>query len=207
MCYALGKVDAMNKLYFGDNLKILREYVADASVDLIYLDPPFNSSATYNVLFKEKSGEESAAQITAFEDTWQWGLEPEGVYKPGSHGWRSSNRGSFARTTKPTVRRALTVACPAYRRKRRNRAARRRSFLISHSHITSARQPCFLMAASCSASLAALRASLARQKPRLDFGTVARRHSLCWCQKQPWTKTAFCRPGKAMSGFPGSSCK
>jgi len=57
----------MNKLYFGDNLKILREYVPDASVDLIYLDPPFNSSATYNVLFKEKSGEESAAQITAFE--------------------------------------------------------------------------------------------------------------------------------------------
>jgi len=57
-----------NKLYFGDNLKILREYVPDASVDLIYLDPPFNSNASYNVLFKEKSGEESAAQITAFED-------------------------------------------------------------------------------------------------------------------------------------------
>ena len=74
-------MDTTNKLYFGDNLKILRDYVADASVDLIYLDPPFNSSATYNVLFKEKSGEESAAQITAFEDTWQWGLEPEGVYK------------------------------------------------------------------------------------------------------------------------------
>jgi hypothetical protein len=63
-------------------------------VDLIYLDPacarlpsgragrpPFNSSATYNVLFKEKSGEESAAQIMAFEDTWGWGLEPEAVYK------------------------------------------------------------------------------------------------------------------------------
>ena len=47
-------MDAKNKLYFGDNLKILREYVPDASVDLIYLDPPFNSSATYNVLFKEK---------------------------------------------------------------------------------------------------------------------------------------------------------
>jgi len=74
-------MDAKNKLYFGDNLKILREYVTDASVDLIYLDPPFNSSATYNVLFKEKSGEESAAQIMAFEDTWGWGLEPEAVYK------------------------------------------------------------------------------------------------------------------------------
>jgi DNA modification methylase len=74
-------MDWKNKLYFGDNLKILRDHVADASVDLIYLDPPFNSSASYNVLFKEKSGEESAAQITAFEDTWQWSLEAEAVYK------------------------------------------------------------------------------------------------------------------------------
>src|SRR3990172_2968891 len=74
-------MDVKNKLYFGDNLKILREYVPDASVDLIYLDPPFNSSATYNVLFKEKSGEESAAQITAFEDTWQWSQEAEAVYR------------------------------------------------------------------------------------------------------------------------------
>ncbi len=74
-------MDGKNKLYFGDNLKILRDHVADSSVDLIYLDPPFNSNANYNVLFKEKSGEESAAQITAFEDTWQWGLEPEAIYK------------------------------------------------------------------------------------------------------------------------------
>ncbi|HET9180306.1 MAG TPA: modification methylase [Terriglobia bacterium] len=73
-------MDWKNKLYFGDNLGILREHVAKESVDLIYLDPPFNSSATYNVLFKEKSGEESAAQITAFEDTWQWSLESEAVY-------------------------------------------------------------------------------------------------------------------------------
>ena len=62
-------MDWKNKLYFGDNLDILRREVPDASVDLIYLDPPFNSNATNNVLFKEKSGEESAAQITAFEDT------------------------------------------------------------------------------------------------------------------------------------------
>ena len=74
-------MDWKNKLYFGDNLNILRERVSDASVDLIYLDPPFNSNANYNVLFKEKSGEESAAQITAFEDTWQWSLEAEAVYK------------------------------------------------------------------------------------------------------------------------------
>ena len=66
-----------NRLYFGDNLDILRQYVPDESVDLIYLDPPFNSNATYNVLFRERSGEESAAQITAFEDTWHWGWESE----------------------------------------------------------------------------------------------------------------------------------
>jgi len=69
-----------NKLYFGDNLHILRDHVADESVDLIYLDPPFNSKATYNVLFHEKSGVESAAQITAFEDTWHWGIESEAIY-------------------------------------------------------------------------------------------------------------------------------
>ena len=68
---------AANKLYFGDNLDILRENVADESVDLIYLDPPFNSNATYNVLFRERSGDDSAAQITAFEDTWRWSIESE----------------------------------------------------------------------------------------------------------------------------------
>src|SRR5437868_14862155 len=69
-----------NKLYFGDNLSILRDYIADESVDLIYLDPPFNSNANYNVLFAEKSGEKSAAQITAFEDTWHWNIESERTF-------------------------------------------------------------------------------------------------------------------------------
>jgi len=69
-----------NKLYFGDNLAILREHIPDESVDLIYLDPPFNSKATYNVLFSEKNGTQSAAQITAFEDTWHWGMESEAAY-------------------------------------------------------------------------------------------------------------------------------
>ena len=50
--------DVVNRLYFGDNLDILRQHVADESVDLIYLDPPFNSNATYNVLFRERSGED-----------------------------------------------------------------------------------------------------------------------------------------------------
>ena len=70
-----------NTLYFGDNLDILREYVPDESVDLIYLDPPFNSNATYNVLFKEASGEGSAAQIHAFDDTWHWSIESERAYR------------------------------------------------------------------------------------------------------------------------------
>jgi site-specific DNA-methyltransferase (adenine-specific) len=69
-----------NKLYFGDNLDILRSHLPDESVDLIYLDPPFNSNASYNVLFQEKTGEKSAAQITAFEDTWHWGRESEEMY-------------------------------------------------------------------------------------------------------------------------------
>ncbi len=62
----------MNKLYYGDNLDILRRYIKDESVDLIYLDPPFNSNATYNVLFGSKNGEDAAAQIQAFDDTWHW---------------------------------------------------------------------------------------------------------------------------------------
>ena len=70
-----------NHLYFGDNLDILRKHIADESVDLIYLDPPFNSNATYNVLFRERSGEESAAQITAFDDTWRWSMESELAYQ------------------------------------------------------------------------------------------------------------------------------
>jgi len=61
-----------NRLYYGDNLDILRRHVADESVDLVYLDPPFNSNATYNVLFAEQNGSRAAAQIKAFGDTWQW---------------------------------------------------------------------------------------------------------------------------------------
>src|SRR5205807_2878681 len=66
-----------NTLYFGDNLKILRDNIRDETVDLIYLDPPFNSKANYNVLFRSPKGHESHAQITAFEDTWHWGEQAE----------------------------------------------------------------------------------------------------------------------------------
>ena len=64
-----------NVLYYGNNLQIMREYLAHKSVDLIYLDPPFNSKADYNVLFKEKNGSRSEAQEHAFKDTWEWGPE------------------------------------------------------------------------------------------------------------------------------------
>ena len=61
-----------NTLYYGDNLDVLRRYIKDETVDLVYLDPPFNSNRTYNVLFAEQDGSRSAAQIKAFGDTWQW---------------------------------------------------------------------------------------------------------------------------------------
>ena len=70
-----------NTLYYGDNLEIMRQYVPDESVDLVYLDPPFNSNATYNVLFKERTGEESPAQIKAFTDTWEWTRESERTFE------------------------------------------------------------------------------------------------------------------------------
>ncbi len=69
-----------NKLYYGDNLDVLRASIASESVDLIYLDPPFNSNASYNVLFKAPSGAQSQAQIEAFEDTWHWGREAEDAF-------------------------------------------------------------------------------------------------------------------------------
>jgi site-specific DNA-methyltransferase (adenine-specific) len=108
-------MDEKNKLYFGDNLNVLREYVADASVDLIYLDPPFNSSASYNVLFKENvaQGPQSGPaafqlfgvpQMTAFEDKGQWSLEAEAVCRKivtnqaGAERFRSACRGRKERT-------------------------------------------------------------------------------------------------------------
>src|SRR5215472_7324775 len=61
-----------NTLYYGDNLDVLRRYIKDETIDLIYLDPPFKSNQDYNVLFAEQSWQRSAAQIKAFEDTWRW---------------------------------------------------------------------------------------------------------------------------------------
>ena len=70
----------MNHLFYGDNLSVLRDSMKDASVDLIYLDPPFNSNASYNILFKGPAGGNSAAQIEAFDDTWHWNDSAESAY-------------------------------------------------------------------------------------------------------------------------------
>jgi site-specific DNA-methyltransferase (adenine-specific) len=87
LLYANRRIDAanfpahtaapVNQLYYGDNLQVLREHIADESVDLIYLDPPFNSKRDYNLLFKAPSGHDSEAQIEAFEDTWHWNQQAE----------------------------------------------------------------------------------------------------------------------------------
>jgi site-specific DNA-methyltransferase (adenine-specific) len=88
----------MKKLYYGDNLHVLRDYIKDESVDLIYLDPPFNSKRDYNLLFKtpkppkkvdgksaikaeEPQTEYADASITAFEDTWHWGQQAEDEFR------------------------------------------------------------------------------------------------------------------------------
>jgi site-specific DNA-methyltransferase (adenine-specific) len=70
-----------NQLYYGDNLNVLRDHIKDETVDLIYLDPPFNSRADYNVLFAEKDGSRSSSQITAFEDTWEWNIDAQHAYE------------------------------------------------------------------------------------------------------------------------------
>src|SRR5664280_2332752 len=71
----------MGTLYYGDNLDILKRYLKDDTVDLVYLDPPFNSAQTYNAFFHEKDGTDAASQIRAFEDTWSWNQESQKVYE------------------------------------------------------------------------------------------------------------------------------
>ena len=81
-----------NTLYYGDNLPVLREHFPDACVDLVYLDPPFNSNRSYNVLFKETATTGSPAQIEAFEDTWHWGSPAEEAFRDVAHGGSDTAR-------------------------------------------------------------------------------------------------------------------
>ena len=69
-----------NLLYYGDNLDVMKRHIADETVDLVYLDPPFNSNTNYNVLFAEKNGSKAASQIQAFSDTWTWNQESESIF-------------------------------------------------------------------------------------------------------------------------------
>jgi site-specific DNA-methyltransferase (adenine-specific) len=78
-------VGCVNKLFYGDNLDVLREHIASESVDLVYLDPPFNSNANYNILFKSKTGDGSDAQIEAFEDEQE--RDATGVPRPVGTTW------------------------------------------------------------------------------------------------------------------------
>jgi adenine specific DNA methylase Mod len=70
----------LGTLYYGDNLDILRRYLRDETVDLVYLDSPFNSAQNYNAFFHEKDGADAASQIRAFEDTWHWDIETKRAY-------------------------------------------------------------------------------------------------------------------------------
>jgi site-specific DNA-methyltransferase (adenine-specific) len=72
---------ASNLLYYGDNLPVLRQHIADQSVDLVYLDPPFKSNQDYNILFREHGGSRAGAQVKAFEDTWQWDSAAAAAYR------------------------------------------------------------------------------------------------------------------------------
>jgi len=75
----------MGRLYFGDNLDMMRSHLADESVDLVYLDPPFNSKAQYNVLFKTPAGAAEDAQLEAFQDSWHWGEVAESAFADVIH--------------------------------------------------------------------------------------------------------------------------
>jgi len=78
--YATFKFPPPSRHDHGDNLTVLRDQIRDESVDLIYLDPPFNSNASYNVLFRSPQGADSAAQIEAFDDTWHWNDSAEAAF-------------------------------------------------------------------------------------------------------------------------------
>src|SRR6266852_8634264 len=105
----------MGTLYYGDNLDIMRRYLKDETVDLVYLDPPFNSAQSYNAFFHEKDGTEAASQIRAFEDTWSWNQESQQTRTNYYPGQRRQDR-CDAKQAKPRgIRGDLTGFLPRYR--------------------------------------------------------------------------------------------
>ena len=93
----------MNKLFYGDNLDVLRDHIASESVDLIYLDPPFNSNANYNILFKSKTGDGSDAQIEAFDSLGELYISPwvgRNISRDRRPGWLCKISGRFNRAQK-----------------------------------------------------------------------------------------------------------
>ena len=89
-----------NALYYGDNLPILRQYIPAESVDLVYLDPPFNSNRSYSAIFADESGRKSDAQIHAFDDSWHWGPTAEG-HLPADAGARRVGSAAAFRLDQP----------------------------------------------------------------------------------------------------------
>lgn len=96
---------AENLLFYGDNLDVLRRHFGDETVDLVYLDPPFNSDQSYNVLFKAQDGHRAAAQIQAFEETWRWDEAAAATYHACGHqGHVSCHRGCPEGSVTPCTR-------------------------------------------------------------------------------------------------------
>ncbi len=83
-----GKTSSMATLYCGDNLDILRRYLEDETVELVYLDPPINSAQNYNAFFHEQAGADAASRIRAFQDTCSWNQESQGAHGERIESWR-----------------------------------------------------------------------------------------------------------------------
>jgi len=137
-----------NALYYGDNLGVLRNEVRDESVDLVYLDPPFNSNATYNVLFKAPSGQQSRAQIEAFEDTWHWGAEAEAAFLDMLRNPRYSDAGAMLQAMRSFLREndmMAYLAMMAVRMIELHRVLRQSGSLYLHCDPTASHYPKILL--------------------------------------------------------------
>ncbi|MEJ7705787.1 MAG: hypothetical protein WKF82_00080 [Nocardioidaceae bacterium] len=103
---------ALNRLFYGDNLGVLRRDIASESVDLIYLGPPFNSNRSYSLLFKERSGEAAQAQLEAFDDTWTWSHETDAQYLDLLNGSAPNKAKDALEADAPTLGRQRRAGLP-----------------------------------------------------------------------------------------------